>query len=49
MGLLEFCGMIEDLEKILGKKVDLVTMSGLHARIRDRVLASREVLYSVEE
>jgi predicted nucleotidyltransferase len=48
IGLFEFCGMIEELETIFGKKVDLMTMSGLHPRIRDKVLASREVLYSVE-
>ena len=49
IGLFEFCNMIQELETILGKKVDLVTMNGLHPRIRDTVLAAREVLYSVEK
>jgi len=31
-------GLLVDLEKLLGRKVDLVTEKGLHWYIRDRVL-----------
>ena len=31
-------GLIEDLEALLGKKVDLVTAKSLHYFIRDRVI-----------
>jgi predicted nucleotidyltransferase len=31
-------GLIEDLEQLLGRKVDVVTESSLHWYIRDRVL-----------
>ena len=31
-------GLIQDLQSILGRKVDIVTMEGLKERIRERVL-----------
>ena len=31
-------GLIEDLEKLLGRKVDVVTENSLHWNIRDKVL-----------
>jgi predicted nucleotidyltransferase len=31
-------GLIQDLQSILGRKVDIVTLEGLKERIRDRVL-----------
>lgn len=34
-----FMGLKEDLEKLLGRRVDLVTASGLKERIRERVMA----------
>jgi predicted nucleotidyltransferase len=37
--LLDHVGLMQDLEDLLGKKVDIVTESGLHWYIRDRVLA----------
>lgn len=37
--------MEEDLTEILGRRVDLVAKRGLRGRVRDRVLAEREVEY----
>jgi predicted nucleotidyltransferase len=37
--LLDHVALMQDLEDLLGKKVDIVTESGLHWYIRDRVLA----------
>ena len=37
--LLDHVGLMQGLEDLLGKKVDVVTESGLHWYIRDRVLA----------
>ena len=36
-----YMGLKEDLEALLGRKVDLVTLHGLKPRIRDIVLAER--------
>jgi uncharacterized protein len=32
-------GLIQDLEELLGRRVDVVTVEGLKERIRDRILA----------
>ncbi len=36
--LLDLCGLLIDLEDLLGCKVDVVTEKGLRERIRERVL-----------
>ena len=36
--LLDLCGLLIDLEELLGRKVDVVTEDGLRDRIRNRVL-----------
>ena len=36
--LLVLCGLLIDLEELLGRKVDVVTEKGLRDRIRERVL-----------
>jgi len=36
--LLDHAGLLVDLEKLLGRKVDVVTERGLRAQVRDRVL-----------
>ncbi len=36
--LLDLCGLLIDLEELLGCKVDVVTEKGLRDRIRERVL-----------
>jgi hypothetical protein len=36
--LLDLGGLLMDLEELLGREVDVVTVNGLHSRIRDRVL-----------
>ena len=36
--LLDLVGLWQDLEKLLGRKVDVVEQDGLHWYIRDRVL-----------
>jgi predicted nucleotidyltransferase len=43
---LEFFGLQEELEDLLGRPVDLVPKEGLHWVIRDRVLADARVLYA---
>jgi uncharacterized protein len=37
-GLLDLAGLLVELEDLLGRPVDVVTVPGLKARIRDRVL-----------
>jgi predicted nucleotidyltransferase len=37
--LLDHVGLMQDLEDLLGKKVDIVTESGSHWYIRDQVMA----------
>ena len=46
VGLLKFIELQEELEKAIGRKVDLVPKRGLKPLIRDEVLASAEVLYA---
>lgn len=44
-GLLEYCRILEELEALFGRKVDLVTPDGLSPYLKDRILASRQVVY----
>ncbi|MDO8585725.1 MAG: nucleotidyltransferase family protein [Armatimonadota bacterium] len=46
IGLIGFSRMEDELSELLGWKVDLVTVGGLKALIRDSVLAEAEVLYA---
>jgi hypothetical protein len=46
IGLIAFVKMEQELSGILGRKVDLVTKSGLKPRIRDEVLAEARLLYA---
>jgi uncharacterized protein len=39
VGLFEFVGIQMHLEKILGQKVDLVTLDAIRESMRDRILA----------
>ena len=43
--LFQYVGIQLDLEKLLGHKVDLVTMKGLRPSIRERVLSEAKVVY----
>jgi predicted nucleotidyltransferase len=43
---LEFSGFQEELEDLLGRKVDVVSKEGLHWIIRDQVLSDARVLYA---
>ena len=42
--LLDHASLMLDLEKLLGRKVDVVTEKGIKARIRDRVLREAQPL-----
>lgn len=46
IGLIGFAKMEDELSELLNRKVDLVTVGGLKALIRDSVLANAEVLYA---
>src|ERR1017187_6793884 len=46
IGLLKFESLSEDLEALLGRKVDLVTKGGLKAWIRPHVLKEARVVYA---
>lgn len=46
VGFLELARVQRELEKILGRKVDLVPKGGLKPAIRDSVLATARVLYA---
>ncbi|MEK7116350.1 MAG: nucleotidyltransferase family protein [Patescibacteria group bacterium] len=45
MWLLAPIGLEQDLEECLKRQVDVITYSGLHRRIRDRVLSEQVVIY----
>lgn len=40
-GLFEFAGLEQQLESVLGKKVDLVTYKSLHPLLKDRILTEQ--------
>lgn len=45
LSLFDLIGMQQDMERMLGQRVDLVTESGLSKYIRKKVLASAETVY----
>jgi predicted nucleotidyltransferase len=46
IGLLKFESLSEDLEALVGRKVDLVTKRGLKAWIRPQVLKEARIVYA---
>lgn len=46
IGLLEYAGLMLDLSTLMGRKVDLVSKSGLKPLIRHSVLAEAQPLYA---
>jgi hypothetical protein len=46
IGLLKFESLSEDLEALVGRKVDLVTKRGLKSWIRPHVLKEAQVIYA---
>lgn len=46
VGLVEHAGLMLDLQKLLGHKVDLVSKNGLNPRIRPYVLADARLVYA---
>jgi predicted nucleotidyltransferase len=46
VGLLEHAGLMLDLAQLIGRKVDLVSKSGVKARIRSSVLAEARLIYA---
>ena len=46
IGLLQFQSLSDDLESLLGRKVDLVTKRGLKSWIRPHVLKEAQVIYA---
>ncbi len=46
IGLVEYAGLQNQLEDLLGRKVDLVTKHGLKQPIAREVLGSREIIYA---
>ena len=46
VGLVEHAGLMLDLTRLLGRKVDLVSTNGLKPRIRPSVLAGARVVYA---
>jgi len=45
-GLFDLYGFGDDLQNLLGTKVDVTTENGLHRMIRDRVLKEAEVVWT---
>lgn len=43
-GLFEFVGLAQQLEEVLGKKVDLVTYKSLHPLLKERILAEQVLI-----
>jgi predicted nucleotidyltransferase len=46
IGLIEFGKMQQELEELLGRKVDLVVKEGLRSFLRDEVLTTARTLYA---
>ncbi len=46
VSLLEHAGLMLELQKLLGRKVDLVSKNGLKPRIRPYILADARLLYA---
>jgi hypothetical protein len=46
VGLVEHAGLMLELERLLGRKVDLVSKNGLKPRIRLSVLADARLVYA---
>ena len=46
VGLLEFSKLQQELEVLLGRKVDLVSKRGLKPLVRERVLQQAEAVYA---
>ena len=47
VGLVEHAGLMLDLARLLGRRVDLVSKNGLKSRIRSSVLADARLVYAV--
>lgn len=46
VGLMEHAGLMLDLERLLGRKVDLVSKRGLRPQIRSSVIADARPIYA---
>jgi hypothetical protein len=46
IGLLEFAGLMLDLEQLTGRRVDLASKRGLKPLIRDSILAEARPIYA---
>jgi predicted nucleotidyltransferase len=46
IGLLKFESLSEELEKLLGRRVDLVTRRGLKPQVRPYVLREAQLVYA---
>jgi hypothetical protein len=46
VGLIEHAGLMLDLERLIGRKVDLVSKRGLKPRIRSSVLRDARLVYA---
>ena len=46
VGLVKFASLSEELESLLGRRVDLVTKRGLKPRVRPYVLREAQVVYA---
>lgn len=46
VGLIEHAGLMLDLTRLLGRRVDLVSKNGLKPRIRESVLADARIIYA---
>jgi len=41
----EIVGMMDELQNILGREVDVTTFDAIHPRLRDKILASTRMVY----
>lgn len=48
-GLFQLAGMIDDLEKEVGAKVDVVSMRYIHPLLKDEILKTAKVFYEKRE
>jgi hypothetical protein len=46
IGMVKFASLNEELQGLLGRRVDLVTKTGLKPRVRPHVLGEAQLVYS---
>lgn len=49
MSLLDFIGLKQDIEDIVGRKVDLVSYNGISPYLKDIILSEQQIFYETKQ